>query len=48
MKAKVAKHKIAPPFRIAEVDSLFGQEISRLGCIVGPAEQTGMIKRKES
>lgn len=45
-KVKVAKNKVAPPFRIAEFDIIFGSGISRLGCLVDLAEQTGVITRK--
>ncbi len=45
-KVKVAKNKVAPPFRIAEFDIIFGSGISRLGCLVDLAEQTGVINRK--
>ncbi|PZO35474.1 MAG: recombinase RecA [Leptolyngbya sp.] len=45
-KVKVAKNKVAPPFRIAEFDILFGQGISTMGCLVDLAEQTDVITRK--
>ncbi len=45
-KVKVVKNKIAPPFRIAEFDVIFGKGISTLGCLVDLAEETGVITRK--
>ncbi|MGB3756330.1 MAG: DNA recombination/repair protein RecA, partial [Rivularia sp. (in: cyanobacteria)] len=38
--------KVAPPFRIAEFDVIFGKGISTLGCIVDLAEETSVINRK--
>jgi recombination protein RecA len=45
-KVKVAKNKVAPPFRIAEFDIIFGQGISRLGCMLDLAEKTEVVTRK--
>ncbi len=45
-KVKVAKNKVAPPFRIAEFDIIFGKGISTLGCLIDLAEETGVLKRK--
>ncbi|MFG6098601.1 recombinase RecA [Leptothoe sp. ISB3NOV94-8A] len=45
-KVKVAKNKIAPPFKIGEFDIIFGEGISTLGCIVDLAEENNILIRK--
>lgn len=39
---------MAPPYRIAEFDILFGSGISQLGCVVDAAEACGVVVRKGS
>ena len=46
VKVKVAKNKVAPPFRIAEFDIIFGEGISTLGCLLDIAEEYDIVIRK--
>lgn len=44
-KAKIAKNKIAPPFKVAEFDIIYGQGISHVGDVLDLGAELGIVTK---
>jgi len=47
-KARIVKNKVAPPFKVAEFDIMYGEGVSREGCVIDMAVELDIMSKSGS